>query len=167
MKTKPILIIIATLIIGFILGMLASAQIRSHKLNPVRFFFSEERFREGFYHIIQPDEQQKAKIDVVLDKYAKINSGLQRNFHSEFESSMDNFRKEIDSYLTRDQIARLRQMDERRQQMIRDRWKGHERDSSDFREGRHRFHDGRPQYEDSPDAPPPARSDQEDSTSNK
>ena len=77
MKAKPIIVVFVTLIIGFVLGMLTSAQIRYHKLKPVRVYFSEERFREGFYGAIQPDEQQKAKIDLVLDKYAKINSQLQ------------------------------------------------------------------------------------------
>ena len=49
--------------IGFVLGMLTSAQIRFNRLKPVRVFFSEERFREGFYKIIQPDEKQKAEIN--------------------------------------------------------------------------------------------------------
>ena len=167
MKTKSILILIATLIIGFMLGMLASAQIRSHRLNPVRFFFSEDRFREGFYRIIQPDDQQKAKIDVVLDKYAKINSELQHNFHSEFEANMNAFRHEMDTYLTKDQISRLRAMDERRQDMIRKRWQDHERDSAGFRDDHHRHHDGRPLYEDAPDMPPQEKISPDDSISNK
>lgn len=166
MKIKPVLIVTATLIIGFVLGMLSSAQIRSHRLSPVRFFFSEERFRDGFYRIIQPDDQQKAKIDLVLNKYAKINGDLQRNFHQEFESNMNNFRKEIDSYLTGEQISRLRKMDERRQEMIRKRWNDHEHDSSDFRGDRHRFHPGRPHSEDSP-MPPPEENEPGDSVSNK
>ncbi len=85
MKAKPIIIIIVTLLIGFVLGMLTSAQIRYHKLKPVRVYFSEERFSEGFYKTIQPDDQQKAKIDLVLDKYAKINSELQSNFRIELD----------------------------------------------------------------------------------
>ena len=141
MKTKPILLFTATLIIGFVLGMLTSAQIRYHKLNPVRVFFSEERFREGFYRTIQPDEQQKAKIDLVLDKYAKINSKLQDNFRKEFETSMKDFRKEIDSYLTKDQIARLKEMDERRQQMIHHNRMVHENDTSGFRGERRHYHE--------------------------
>ena len=80
MKTKPIIVVIVTLIIGFVLGMLTSAQIRYQKLKPVRVYFSEERFREGFYRTVQPDEKQKAKIDLILSKYAKINSELQNNF---------------------------------------------------------------------------------------
>ena len=80
MKAKPIILVIITLIIGFFLGMLTSAQIRYQKLKPVKVYFSEERFRDGFYKAIQPNEQQKEKIDLILDKYAKINSELQNNF---------------------------------------------------------------------------------------
>ena len=144
MKAKPIIVIIVTLIIGFVLGMLTSAQIRYHKLKPVRVYFSEERFREGFYRTIQPDEKQKVKIDEILDKYAKINSEMQSTFRKQLETSMKDFRKEIDSNLTKDQLARLREMDERRQQMMRD-WKARENDSSDFRGGfrRHNGEEGR------------------------
>jgi hypothetical protein len=144
MKTKPVLLILATLVIGFVLGMLTSSQIRNHKLNPVRVFFSEERFREGFYRTIQPDEQQKAKIDVVLNKYARINSDLQKTFRKEFESSMNEFRKEIDTYLTKDQIERLREMDKKRQQMIHRGRSGHDNDSTGFNGQRHHFHEDRP-----------------------
>ena len=61
---------------------------------------------------------RKPEIDVVLDKYARINGDLQSTFRKELDSNMKEFRKEIDTYLTKDQIARLREMDERRQQMI-------------------------------------------------
>jgi ADP-heptose:LPS heptosyltransferase len=103
MKARPILIIIITLIIGFVLGMLTSAQIRYHKLKPVRVFFSEERFREGYYQAIQPDEQQKAKIDHVLDKYAKLNSELQNSFRKKLDANMKDFRNELDLNLTKQQ----------------------------------------------------------------
>ena len=144
MKSKPVLFIIATFVIGFILGMLTSAQIRYHKLTPVRVFFSSDRFREGFYRIIQPDEAQKAKIDVVLDKYAKINNELQTSFRKQFDANMREFRKEIDTYLSREQIARLREMDERRQKMIRHNRMMHSNDSLDFGNRPHHYHEGRP-----------------------
>jgi len=136
MKTKLILVVLVTLIIGFILGMLTSAQIRYHRLNPVRVFFSEERFRDGFYRAIQPDEQQKAKIDIILNKYAKINSDLQFNFRKELDSSMKEFRNELDLNLTKEQLARLKEMDERRQDMIRQNWKNHENDTLNSRGNR-------------------------------
>jgi AraC-like DNA-binding protein len=150
MKAKPIILVVVTLIIGFVLGMLTSAQIRYHKLKPVRVYFSEERFRDGFYGTIQPDEQQKAKIDLVLDKYAKINSALQRNFRMELDESMKNFRKELDLNLTKEQLARLQDMDEQRQEMIRQHRKNHDSDSSRSRYGSRRHQEGRP----SPEGPP-------------
>jgi hypothetical protein len=160
MKAKPIIVVIVTLIIGFILGMLTSAQIRYHKLKPVRVYFSEERFREGFYNAIQPDEQQKAKIDLVLNKYAKINSELQTNFRKELDTSMKDFRKELDSNLTKEQLARLKEMDERRQVMIRNNRKSHENDTMNLRNERRHFPDGRP----SPEGPPPRQFPENDST---
>jgi hypothetical protein len=151
MKTKLILVVLVTLIIGFILGMLTSAQIRYHRLKPVRVFFSEERFRDGFFRTIQPDEQQKSKIDLVLDKYAKINSELQNNFRKELDGNMKEFRKELDLNLTKEQLARLKEMDERRQEMIRQNRKNHENDTLSSRDGRWHNPTRRP----APDGPPP------------
>jgi hypothetical protein len=129
MKAKPIILVVLTLVIGFVLGMLTSAQLRLNRLQPVRFYFSDERFREGFYKIVQPDEKQKTELDKVLDKYNKINRELQEYFWKEAESNMRAFRKEIDSKLTREQISRLREMDEKREKMIRDAGRRHRHDS--------------------------------------
>jgi hypothetical protein len=138
MKARPILVVLLTLIIGFILGMLTSAQIRYHRLKPMRMYFSEERFRDGFYKTIQPDAQQKAKCDLILDKYARINSDLQNNFRKDLDASMKEFHKEVDLILTKDQIARLKEMDERRQEMIRQNRRNHENDTiNDHHERRH------------------------------
>lgn len=124
--------------------MLTSAQIRIHRLKPVRVYFSEERFREGFYRTIQPDDKQKAKIDLILDKYAKINSELQNNFRKDLDASMNEFRKEIDLNLTKDQQARLKEMDDRRHQMIRQNRNGHNSDTLNPRMERWHYPDRRP-----------------------
>jgi len=136
MKTRTIILGIITLIVGFLLGMLTSAQVRLHRLRPVRMYASEERFREGFYKIIQPDDNQKIKIDQILDKYARINSETQNNFRKEFESNRKAMRKELDSNLTKEQIARLKQMDEKRQEMMRQERERRKNDSTNFRSDR-------------------------------
>jgi hypothetical protein len=155
MKAKPVLFVIVTLIIGFVIGMLTSAQIRFHKLQPVRMYFSEERFREGFFNAIQPDEKQKAEIEVILDKYARKNSDLQSSLRKEFDSNMQDMRKELDSKLSKDQLARLKDMDEKRQEMIRQSRRGRN-DSINQRNRpggpQHRFQEGRPMPP--PDRPP-------------
>ncbi|HNW57452.1 MAG TPA: hypothetical protein PLR88_08850 [Bacteroidales bacterium] len=128
---KPVVLVISTLIIGFILGMLTSAQIRYHKLKPVRVFFSEQRFRDGFYNTINPDEKQKAKIDLVLDKYARITGKMQEDFRKDYDSIMNSFRKEVDSYLTKEQVARLKEMDRRREEMMKKNRRSHQNDTQD------------------------------------
>jgi hypothetical protein len=160
MKTRTIILGIIILIVGFVLGMLTSAQIRLHRLKPVRIYFSEERFREGFYKTIQPDEEQKAKIDQILDKYAKQNSEIQNEFRKELDANMKAMRKELDSRLTKEQLARLKEIDERRQEMIRQERKRHSEDTTGFRnDGRRPFHDGipsrRPPGSDGLPPPPP------------
>jgi len=143
MKAKPILLVVITLVIGFVLGMLTSAQIRLNKLRPVRLYFSEERFREGFFKAIQPDEKQKAEIEKILDKYAGMNSDLLNTFRKGSDSNMKEMRRELDSKLTKEQLARLKEMDERRQEMIREsrRNRSDSTGSRDFRRGDRRFYD--------------------------
>jgi hypothetical protein len=126
MKAKLVILVIVTLAIGFLLGMLTSAQVRYQKLKPVKVYFSEDRFRDGFYKVIQPDEEQKEKIDPILKKYARISSKLQDDFRKELDSSMKAFKKDIDPLLTEDQLMRLKEMDEAREEMIRQRRQRHE-----------------------------------------
>ena len=157
MKAKPIFIIVITLAIGFIIGMLTSAQIRLHRLRPVRMYFSEDRFREGFYKMIQPDEKQKAEIEKILDKYARINSELQGSFRKELDANMKAFRKEIDSKLTKEQLARVKELDDRRQEMIRENRRNHNNDSADsrnFRRGDRYMRPGQDRMPQRGDRPP-------------
>ncbi len=125
MKTRPVILVVVTLVIGFLLGMLTSAQIRSHRLKPVRVFYSEEKFREGMYKAIQPTEEQKVKIDQILDKYSKLNSEATSSFRKEFEARMEKFRTEVDSNLTPEQIARVKELDAQRQKMIKSKMGSH------------------------------------------
>ena len=119
MTTKSIILALATLIVGFLLGMLTSSQLRSQRLKPVRVFFSEERFKEGMYQEINPTEAQKAKIDKILDRYSKLNSEAGEAFRKEFEERMEKFRSEIDANLTPEQIVRLKDLDEQRKEMVK------------------------------------------------
>jgi hypothetical protein len=135
MKAKPIILIVITLIIGFVLGMLTSAQIRFHRLKPVRVFFSEDRFRNGFYEVIQPDEKQKQTIEQLLSKYALINSDIQNDFRKKMDSAMKEFWKELEPSLSKDQLARIKEMEKRRMEMIRENWRN-PHDSAGFRNNR-------------------------------
>ncbi len=130
MKSKLFLLVFITLVVGFVIGMLTSAQLRLHKLQPVRWYFSEERFMDGLYKTIEPDEKQKAEIEKIIAKYARLNASLQEDFRKSFDSNLKEFRKELDSKLTSDQLARLREMDEKRLEMIRQFRRDHRNDTT-------------------------------------
>jgi len=123
MKIRAIILVISTLIIGFILGMLVSAQIRYARLKPVRILFSEERFREGFFKMLQPDEQQEKTITQILSRYAKLNTAIQSDFRRKTDSLLKELWKEIEPNLTREQIERLKEAEQRRLEMIKRSWR--------------------------------------------
>lgn len=139
MKTRPVILAIVTLIIGFFLGILVSAQLRSHRLKPVKVFFSEEKFRESMYQAIQPTGDQRIDIDKILEKYSMLNSEATASFRKEFKSRMGQFRNELDSILTPEQISRLKELDAQREEMIKSRRSGHGGDYYD--QGRKSRHD--------------------------
>jgi|WetSurMetagenome_2_1015567.scaffolds.fasta_scaffold18711_2 hypothetical protein len=177
MKTKVILFAVLTLAIGFVLGMLTSAQLRYTKLKPVRLYFSEDRLREGLYKTFEPDEKQKAEIKKTLDKYININRELQENFWKELDSNMKELRKELDSKLTKEQLLRLKEMDDRRQEMIKEGW----RNRNNFLDSRNRWsRDSQPPWDPQrrqnvpsgnngmmPPPPPPLHPGSKDSTSSR
>jgi hypothetical protein len=135
MRAKPIIIIVITLVIGFVLGMLTSAQIRYHRLKPVRVFFSEDRFRNGFYEVIQPDEKQKQTIEQLLSKYAANLSVIQNDFRKKMDTTMKEFWKELEPSLSKDQLARLKEMETRRMDMVNEN-RRNPHDSASFRNNR-------------------------------
>ncbi len=119
MKTRSIIIIIATLILGFILGMLTSAEIRHRKLKPMSFFLSEERFRDGVFSVINPAEDQKLKLEKVIEEYSKRNRELQADFRKNMDDFMKDLWKEMEPILTPEQIEKLLNMEKKRAEFYR------------------------------------------------
>lgn len=134
MKKKTIAIVAVIFVIGFVLGMLTSAQLRQNKLKPLRFSFSEE----GLYKVIQPDEKQKAELKSVIDKYAKKNGTLQDNFRKDFDKNMSDFQEEIKSKLTKEQLEILDDIEQRRREMMKEWEKKREEEKADST----KFHGG-------------------------
>jgi len=119
MKAKSIIIIIATLFIGFILGMLTSAEIRHRKLKPMSFFLSEDRFREGLFSVINPDENQKIKLEKIIEEYSRRNRDLQADFRKNLDTFMKDLWEEMEPILTPDQVQKLLDMEKKRAEFYR------------------------------------------------
>jgi Spy/CpxP family protein refolding chaperone len=71
------------------------------------------------YDAIQPTEEQKAKIDKILDKYSMLNIEAGEAFRKNFETRMEKFRNEIEANLTPEQAVYLKKLDEQRKVMVR------------------------------------------------
>ena len=106
-KIKIILVLAGTLIIGFALGMLTSAQIRNAHLKKYRSFSSTERFIYGTLHVIDPTPEQKEEIMPVIKKYASENNALREKYRDDFIALMKDFKKELYPYLTDVQKERM------------------------------------------------------------
>lgn len=120
MKAKPVILVIITLVIGFIIGMLTSAQIRLHRMRPVRFYLPREEFREGFYKVIQADEKQKVQLENILNNYDELNNNLLNDYRKGFEQNVKAMQKDLESLLTREQQDKLKEIDKRREEMFRE-----------------------------------------------
>lgn len=118
MKTKAIIIVIATLLIGFLLGMLTSAQIRHSKLRKMRMSVSGRDFAEMMMEVINPDDQQRIDLEKVMKSYEKRTREMQSQFRRDFDSVSTAFKRDIDTLLTPDQLARVREMESRNREMM-------------------------------------------------
>lgn len=135
MKTKIILLVIISLVLGLLIGFLTSSRLRLRKLEPVRTYFSADHFREGLYRIIEPDDDQKEKIDQILDKHVRAGAELHSRIRKEIDSSFKAMRKELDAVLTREQLDKLKEMDKRRLEMMKQNRKAMMNDTTHFKSG--------------------------------
>ncbi len=115
---KTVLYIGGVFIVGFLLGMLTSAQIRNKKLEPVRTFFSEGEYVRNIARIVHPSKEQWEEFDPIIKKYGAENAKLQKTFRDGVQTNMDAFRKEIDKILTKEQRDKLKKVEEERKKMF-------------------------------------------------
>ena len=119
MKTRPVLFIIATLIIGFVLGFLTSSQLRHQRMKPVRIYSSEGRFMHDAYRFLQPDSIQAKKLEPVIRKYARSSSDLHKEYRRNFEKVMNDYFTAIKPLLTEEQLESIRHAEKMRNQAVR------------------------------------------------
>jgi hypothetical protein len=104
MKTKSIIIIVATLLIGFAIGFLTNAQITRQRLDTFVNQGSYNFFRYRMIQGIDPDAQQAKQIEPILEKYAAL---ADENIMQSRQNMQDSHQAMIDElrpYLTDQQI---------------------------------------------------------------
>ena len=134
-RTKSALLLVATLVVGLLVGAVTTGSIVNHRLDELKAMRSRGGFTGMLERVIEPtDEAQRAQIRAVLEgSEARFSEALRecREFHS---AARDSMRADLDSILTPAQQTRL------------DQWLSRDRKSRNGRRGRN----GKPSKHDDP-----------------
>lgn len=103
MKSKAFLTVVLSIIIGFILGFLVSSQITRMRTKDVRSMSSQSSFKSRTYELIQPTEEQKGKIDPVIDYYSDQFDSMRSVTHKGFRKLIIDYHNSLEPYLTDEQ----------------------------------------------------------------
>ena len=133
MKLRITILIILTLLLGFVIGMLTSAQLRHNRMRPVRIYASEHYFREQLYKVVEPDSVQEVQLDAIIKKYGESIKDLNTVFREDFESLMDKQWNEIKPVLNKEQRDKIEEFDRNRREIMKEfRQRGDEEDRDHF-----------------------------------
>lgn len=104
-RTQSILVIAGTLIIGFLLGILASGQFMRMRMDRLRGMRTQEGFIERHHRILGLEEGQTQKVDSVLMVYHE-----RIGTHSkEIRQIMREMKRDLSPYLTEEQLQKLKE----------------------------------------------------------
>ncbi len=109
-RTKSALLLVATLVVGLLVGAVTTGSIVNHRLDELKAMRSQGGFTGMLEEVIKPtDEAQRAQIRVVLEgSEARFSEALRecRGFHI---AARDSMRADLASVLTTAQQTRLDQ----------------------------------------------------------
>ena len=118
-NTKTALVIIATLVIGILIGVLGSGFMVHRFARRVPDMRHSEVFVERMIDIIEPAPEQEEEIRGILTRHAEQFTEITEGFRAETTTLMDSLRTELDSVLTDEQRARLEEKHRRFDKMMK------------------------------------------------
>ncbi|MBK1878704.1 hypothetical protein [Pelagicoccus mobilis] len=111
-KSRSVLILASTLLVGMLLGALVHAQFFEKRVKRMHRMSTPEGFVESYLRTIQPvDTEQEAAIRAVLEPQATSVIDSFKVHREALHAKLDGMRAKLDPLLTDDQKERL---DERR-----------------------------------------------------
>ena len=106
-------LIIATLLIGIVIGFLANGRFTQRRIERMRESFNEHGFERGFERMARPSPEQMEDLRPILEEFAMKQRQLMDDYKSEQRQLHEGLRKEIDPYLTEEQKERMDRMKKR------------------------------------------------------
>lgn len=116
-KTKSVIVLLFVFILGAVIGILADRTVVEHQMRQRFARAGDPGFMKHImYRIIQPTEEQREKIDVVMDKYAERLMKIRFAMRTETTTLLDSLKNDIDPILMDEQKQRL---EEHKKNMMR------------------------------------------------
>jgi hypothetical protein len=113
MKTKSILILVLTLIIGFAIGFMTNSHLTKNRIQSFVKMGTTDGFKERLYRVIKPDEMQRSEIEPILEKYAgEIHEAVNIS-REKMKTINGQMMQELEPYLNDDQVERVLKVQER------------------------------------------------------
>ena len=104
---KNTLIIIATLILGFVIGFLANSRLSQIRIDNMRQEFTQRGMDYRFIRALEPSPEQLKIIRPILDKYNDIRMNNLQTHWEDQKQIFDDFEDEIKPYLTNQQLLKF------------------------------------------------------------
>lgn len=113
-KSKSIIIIVSTLILGVIIGLTSARFFIHHRIDRL----AEMRHVDGFINvmenIIKPSEDQAGKIRKIIANHHKRVSEFREQHIVDLQVIMDSLKTDLKPYLTDEQLERFEKMRSRK-----------------------------------------------------
>lgn len=109
-KLKNSLIIIATLILGIIIGFLISGRFTKVRLDKMKQNFTEQGMNRHMMKVLQPSPEQLEQIRPIFDKYGEMRREQLFEHHQLQQEIFQEFEQELKPHLNKEQIERLQEM---------------------------------------------------------
>ncbi|EAY29267.1 hypothetical protein [Microscilla marina] len=125
MKIKTTVILIATLLIGIVLGSLGTGYfVRKKVKNISRRFREPDRFKHHLIERLNVSEDQQVIIEPMIEAHFKQRHGLRKQHFNDLIKMEEDFQKKVSVHLEDDQMEYLRRRLERLKRRFERRGRG-------------------------------------------
>lgn len=111
-RLKNSLIIVATLLLGIIIGFLVSGRFTKIRLDNMKQNFTDQGMNRHMMKVLQLNPEQLNEINPIFDKYAEIRRDQLFEHHKVQQKIFEDFEEELRPYLSQNQMERLQRMKE-------------------------------------------------------
>lgn len=106
-RTKSILALSGTLIVGLVVGSLVTMSVIRHRINEFKEMRQPKHFKEHLLQAADPSPEQEAQIDPLIQRFGQQMQALHQSHKTEVETRLDILKDSLALYLDQRQMKRI------------------------------------------------------------